>query len=216
MDEEAVRWLREVEEKDPDFFALQPFWMGLELKQGRLDDALSRAEAHLQKAPQDLFTRSMKAVVTLFARDAQAAEAEFGYLYREFPEWGIGTMPVEIRNGLAWALLESGEDERAGELLEEAQLWLDDALSEGMDDTGIPYHLAVVNALSGNREEALAWLRRTFEEGGGGGYRTVAMDPRLDNISSDPRFTALIDEMASHVDSMRARVERGEVDLGIG
>jgi hypothetical protein len=41
------------------------------------------------------------------------------------------------------------------------------------------------------------------------------MDPRLENISDDPRFTTLLERMKADVDSMRARVERGEVELGI-
>jgi TolB-like protein len=217
MDEEALRWLTELEVMDPDFFALTPYWIGFELQRGNLEDALRRAETRLDVEPSDLFTRSMKAVVVLFGRDAEAAESEFGYLYREFPGWGIGSMPAEIRTGLAWALLQQGDEIGARELLEEAKRWLEDYLASGAEDRlGALYHHATSSALSGAAEEALTWLRRAFEEGGGGGYQTVARDPRLDNISDDSRFTALIQEMAANVDSMRARVERGEVDLGIG
>jgi len=217
MNEEALRWLTELEEMDPDFFALTPYWIGFELQRGDLDDALRRAEARLAVEPSDLFTRSMKAIVGLFGRDAEAAESEFGFLYREFPEWGLGSMPAEIRTGLAWALLEQGDEIGAREVLEEASHWLEDYLAAGAEDRlGALYHRATTSALSGATEEALTWLRRAFEEGGGGGYQTVARDPRLDNISDDPRFTALIQEMAANVDSMRARVERDEVDLGIG
>ena len=217
MDEEALRWLTELEERDSNFFALTPYWIGFELQRGRFDDALRRAEARLEVEPSDLFTRSMKAIVVLFRRDAEAATSEFGYLYSEFPEWGIGTMPVEIRTGLAWALLEKGDEAGARELLDESTRWLKDYVAAGAEDEqGALYHQATSSALSGKKEEALNWFREAFERGGGGGYRAAATDPRLDNISDDPRFTAIIDRMKAHVDSMRARVERGEVDLGIG
>jgi len=216
MDEEAVRWLDELEEVDPGFVMVQPLWIWLEWKQGRLDDARIRADEWLQGEPQNLWARTMEAMVFGWDRDTKAAETGFGYLYREYPEWGFAQMPATIRTGLAWALLENGEEERARQILEETRQWLDAARGRNESEVGLLYELAVVSALSGDKEEALAWLQEGFDLGGGGGYQTTATDPRLDNISDDPRFTAIIRAMSVHVDSMRARVERGEVDLGTG
>jgi len=215
MDEEAVRWLDELEEVDPGFIMLQPQRIGLEMKQGRLDDARRRADAWLQREPDNLMARTMRAMVAAYGRDPETAESEFGSLLREYPEWGFAQMPATIRTGLAWALLERGEEDRALELLEETRRWLETALGRTDSEIGLLYEHAVVSALSGDTEGALAWLQEEFERGGGGGYQTTATDPRLDNISDDPRFTSIIDQMAADVDSMRARVERGEVDLGI-
>jgi hypothetical protein len=151
----------------------------------------------------------------MFSGEVEAASTEFESLYRDVPEWGLGPITADIRTGLAWALLERGEKDRARELLAETRQWLEDAPG-GIDaKIGTPYGLAVVSALSGNREEALAWLQDGVESGGSGGYKEIAMDPRLKNIADDPRFKALMDRMKADVDSMRARVERGEVDLGI-
>ncbi|MGD8362146.1 MAG: tetratricopeptide repeat protein [Gemmatimonadota bacterium] len=215
MDEDAVRWLETVEEVDPSFFALPGYWVGLELKESRWDDARRRATAWVQDEPDDLFARELSAVTAMFSGEVEAASTEFESLYRDVPEWGLGFITADIRTGLAWALLERGEKDRARELLAETRQWLEDAPG-GIDaKIGTPYGLAVVSALSGNREEALAWLQDGVESGGSGGYKEIAMDPRLKNIADDPRFKALMDRMKADVDSMRARVERGEVDLGI-
>jgi TolB-like protein/Tfp pilus assembly protein PilF len=215
MDDEAVRWLEESAEFEKPFYALPAYWVSLELKQGRLDEAHRGAAAWLQDEPDDLYARELNAVVAMFAGNAEVAAREFESLYRDVPDWGLGWMTSDIRTGLAWALLEKGEEDRARALLEETRQWLVDARGRNADEIGILYGFALVSALSGDREEALAWLQEGVERGGGRGYRETAMDPRLRSIADDPRFAALVERMKADVDSMRARVKRGQVDLGI-
>jgi TolB-like protein/lipoprotein NlpI len=215
MDEQAVQWLQKSADLETPFFALPAYWVALDVRQGRMEEARRRAIAWVQEDPDNLYARELNAVTAMFSGEVEVAAEAFGFLYREVPEWGLGSITAEIRTGLAWALLESGEEERAQELLIETRQWLEDAPG-GIDaEVGTPYGLAVVSALSGSRDDALSWLHEAFEKGGGGGYREIALDPRLKNIADDPRFTALMERMKADVNSMRARVERGEVDLGI-
>lgn len=215
MDDEAARWLEMSAELETPFYALPAYWVSLELKQGRLDEARRLAEAWVQEVPEDLFARELSAVLAMFNGEVDVAAREFESLYRDVPDWGLGWMMADIRTGLAWALLEKGEEERAEELLEETRQWLADAEGGNQDEIGILYGFALTEALSGNTNEALAWLEEGIERGGGRGYQETAIDPRFELISGDPRFTALMDGMRADVDSMRARLERGEVDLGI-
>jgi tetratricopeptide (TPR) repeat protein len=215
MDAEAVRWLEELDEAEEPLVGYQAYWIMLAWNQGRLEEARRRAITWLQEEPDDLFARVVAALAAMFNGEVEAAEVEFGSLYRDVPEWGLGGMSAEIRTGLAWALLETGEVDRAQEFLAETREWLIDAEGSTEDEIGILYGLSMVSALSGDTEEALAGLKEAFDQGGGRGYRETVIDPRFGNISGDPRFTALIEQMAAHVDFMRARVERGEVDLGV-
>jgi TolB-like protein/Tfp pilus assembly protein PilF len=216
MDEEAVHWLEKSAELEEPFYALRAYWVGLELKQGRLEEARRRAIDWLRAEPDDLFAREVSAFTALLNRDVEAVEQEFESLYRDVPDWGLGWITADIRSGLAWALLERGEEDRALELLEESRQWLADLRGRSEDEIGILYGLALVAALSGDKEGALARLQEAVDEGGGRGYQETAMDPRFESLVDDPRFTAIIDGMKADVDSMRARVERGEVELGIG
>ncbi|MGD2124243.1 MAG: hypothetical protein PVJ76_21110 [Gemmatimonadota bacterium] len=215
MYEEAVRWLERLEGVEPPFAELPGYWVGLNWSRGRLDEARRRAAAWVRDEPDNLFARHLSALAAMFVRNVEAAKLEFESLYRDVPEWGLGSIPAEIRTGLAWALLEGGENQRASDLLNEARRWLEGARGHNEDEIGILYCFSTVDAMSGNTEEALVWLEQALDEGGGVGYRETATDPRLDNISDDPRFGALLEQAAAQVDSMRARVERGEVDLGI-
>jgi adenylate cyclase len=215
MDGDAVRWLEESAELETPFGDLPAYWVGLALKQGHLEDARRRAAAWFQEEPENLYARELNAVTAMFNGEVEAAAREFESLYKDVPEWGLAWMTADIRTGLAWAFLETGEEDRALELLEETRQWLADAQGRNEDEIGILYGFALVSALSGNREEALAWLQEGVEKGGGRGYEETAVDPRFENISDDPTFTALMERMKADVDSMRARVERGEVELGI-
>lgn len=215
MDEAAVRWLEKSAELERPFDALPAYWVGLALHQGRLEDARARAVAWLQEEPDNLFARELSAATAMFNGEVEAAAREYGSLYLDVPDWGLGSITAEIRTGLAWALLKTGEENRALELLEETRQWLADARDRNLDESGVLYGFAVVAALSGKKEEAIASLQEAFEKSGGGGYKEVAVDPRLETIAHDPRFTTLLERMKADVDSMRARVERGEVELGI-
>ncbi|MEJ2185909.1 MAG: tetratricopeptide repeat protein, partial [Gemmatimonadota bacterium] len=213
MDEEAVRWLEQSAKFEKPFSALPAYWVALELKHGRLGEARRRAAAWLRDQPDDLYAREVNAAIAMFSGDVDVAAREFESLYRDVPDWGLGWMTADIRTGLAWALLEKGEEDRARRLL--TRQWLTDARGRNADEIGILYGFALVSALSGDRDKALAWLQEGIEKGGGRGYRETAMDPRFENISDDPRFAALMERMQADIDSMRARLERGEVDLGI-
>jgi hypothetical protein len=57
-----------------------------------------------------------------------------------------------------------------------------------------PYDIAVVYAGLGERDQALAWLERAYQERCG--FITVLkVDPRLDSLRSDPRFQDLVRRM---------------------
>lgn len=216
MDEEAVGWLEKLEELEKPYSDLPAYWIELAWKQGRLEDARRQAVAWVQAEPDGLFARDVSAAAAMMVRDVDTAEAEFESLYRDVPEWGLAWMSIDIRAGLAWALLEQGENERAHELLQETLEWLEDARGGLVDQIAALYGSSMVYAMSGDREAALARLQEAVDKGAGGSYWDTALDPRFDNISSDSRFNALMDRMKAEADSMRARVERGEVDLGIG
>ena len=54
-----------------------------------------------------------------------------------------------------------------------------------------PYNVATVYAALGDRDQAFTWLEKAYE--GRSWYATVLhVDPDLDNLHSDPRFTDLV------------------------
>jgi TolB-like protein/Tfp pilus assembly protein PilF len=215
MYNEAAQWLARAGEVDPDFSFTNLSWVILELSEGRVDEARDRAEAFHDSWPGDLLALVARLYVAFFTRDLETT-LELEPFFALVPDWGIETVPATIRTVGAWAHLEEGETEEAYRLLEEARVWLEEAMSRYGPEGDLQAEFAALCALEGDREEALRWLEGAFEAFGGGGHRLLRMDPRFDSLSSDPRFDGLLERMEAHVAAMRGRVERGEVDLGIG
>jgi eukaryotic-like serine/threonine-protein kinase len=90
------------------------------------------------------------------------------------------TMRVKLAHTLAAAVRADG----ARAVLEE--------ILAGDEREGIsPYEVAVVYALMGERDEALAWLERAARERAVG-FTFVRVDPRLDKVRDDPRLAELL------------------------
>jgi tetratricopeptide (TPR) repeat protein len=130
---------------------------------------------------------------------------------RGYLERGLEEAPAYERRqgtvGLAWILRQSGETERARELIEHAsrefeQFWggQPKRAEDFMD-------LARIRLLEGHREEAL----RLMETAVGRGWRFVYHEPNapiLESLQGNPRYDALIAVVTADIDRMRARVER--------
>jgi len=57
------------------------------------------------------------------------------------------------------------------------------------------YSLATVCIGLGDKEEALRWLQKGYEERAGGQLARIKVDPFLDPLRGDPRFEALADKV---------------------
>jgi len=61
---------------------------------------------------------------------------------------------------------------------------------------GSAYSIALVHAGLGERERALYWLEKAYQERSmGGAANTLAVEPRFDSLRPDPRFTDLVRRM---------------------
>jgi TolB-like protein/Tfp pilus assembly protein PilF len=57
------------------------------------------------------------------------------------------------------------------------------------------YSFALVYLGLGDKEEALQWLEKAYQDGAGEALRYIAVEPVLDPLRSEPRFTALVEKI---------------------
>jgi len=57
------------------------------------------------------------------------------------------------------------------------------------------YRLAEINTYLADKEEAFGWLEKAYEERSTGWMPFIKVDPTLDPLRSDPRFSALLRRM---------------------
>jgi tetratricopeptide (TPR) repeat protein len=100
----------------------------------------------------------------------------------------ISTWPkledVHIFSFLGWAYAVSGRQEKARSLL---KCMLDLSTRRYVD----AYMIAEVYAGLGEKDKAFEWLNKAYEEHAGQ-MIFVRVDPWIENLRSDPRYTALL------------------------
>jgi TolB-like protein/tetratricopeptide (TPR) repeat protein len=60
------------------------------------------------------------------------------------------------------------------------------------------YSLAIVYLGLGDKEEALRWLEKSYQDRAGGDIGGIKIDPVLDPLRGDPRFEALVQKVVDH------------------
>ena len=91
---------------------------------------------------------------------------------------------LELRAELARALALAGQKE-------EAQKILNDLLKRAEKEYVVAYEIAMIYDGLGKKDEAFQWLEKAIQERS---YQvsSLAVDPRLDSLRSDPRFKPLL------------------------
>jgi serine/threonine protein kinase/tetratricopeptide (TPR) repeat protein len=79
---------------------------------------------------------------------------------------------------------------------EEARAALDELIADREREWVTAYEIAVISALLGDADAAFAWLARAEEEHSVG-LTYLRVDPRLDNLRTDPRFNELLRRFSS-------------------
>ncbi|MBA3439070.1 MAG: PD40 domain-containing protein [Pyrinomonadaceae bacterium] len=75
---------------------------------------------------------------------------------------------------------------------EEARRMLNELLAGGKRELISAYEVALIYALLGDRDQTFVWLNRAYEERAIG-FTFIKVDPDLDSLRSDPRFTNLLE-----------------------
>jgi len=107
-----------------------------------------------------------------------------------------------VETVLAYLLLQQGERERAGALLEESLAADRDGLAAGNEDWGVPFDAACAHAIRGEKDEAFRWLDKAIEAGWRG-YPITTRIPLLDALRSDPRFAQMESRLAEMIRQAR-------------
>ena len=178
----------------------------LRLRQGRRTEALEWARKSLDVASDQPLVVKNAAVAELVAGDEARGrtllERVLPVLQAQRgpssgPDAGVGTY-------LAWLETKDGRTLEAKKLLSAASAADHRHLASGNDFWGVPFDLACVHAIEGNKDAAFQWLDRAYEAGWRG-WPQASWSPLLDPLRADPRFTRLMARIDADVAAMRKR-----------
>ena len=180
------------------------YWMAL----GRIDEALAMARRAAELEPFTVVMTEHMGWCYLFARQYDRAIQEHRKLIEMEPDLALGHVRLglsyqlngmireaeaemltadELQPGIAQPELAhlyaaSGRKSEALKILEEIKL----------RPNPPTYNIAVVYSGFGDSEQAFAWLEKAYAARSGFGIMTVKIEPRLDPLRSDPRFSDLL------------------------
>ncbi len=152
------------------------------LRSGKLQNAKNQFQKALELVPNHPFGLWMLGQVFVLDSDYDEGISKIKRAYE------ISGDHAAVLAGLGWSYAVSGQKQKAQKIL--------DYLMKRAETEYIPpfYSAKIHNGL-GNKEQALDWLDRAYEE-----HDTslvhIQTDETLDNLRSEPRFNALLEKMS--------------------
>ena len=171
--------------------------------QGRKQDALKLVTSMLQKLQPDSRTYEIAGLMAHFAGDKLNARSYFQQsikLNESYNNDPSTASPI----GLGQILLEEGK-------LVEAEIYLSHSLEinlneikNGSQDKNIPFNIAGIYAIRGQREEALRWLTKAIEADWID-YAQLQHGPWFINYRKDPDMIAQVHMLSRKTEEMRQK-----------
>jgi Flp pilus assembly protein TadD len=118
----------------------------------------------------------------------------------------INPTRIDLLTRLGYALWKIDQQDEARNMFSQSLELAHEDLEEGNEFFVIPYHIAAIHAIQGNKEKALKWLEKAVKAG----FRNVRLcqgDPILESLHQDYRFKEMMAQLKEMVDEMRKRVE---------
>lgn len=181
--------------------------------QGRHGEALQRFRAALAANKIDMsgeegYTQLWYGALLARAGEYAAAIGQLEPLVDQVASQGELDPQLDPQHALAWSYLRTGATAKATALLsiqwQQCQLEAADAVPR---DSALLHYCAETALLSGDVDEALAWLERAVAAGWRDYYQRQN-DPYWAAVEDDPRFRAQMEIVRKDIDRQRAEVER--------
>jgi tetratricopeptide (TPR) repeat protein len=186
-------------------------WMGLcrlALLQKNFDAAHKISSQNQSRYGDFVSSYQMGAEVEFFSRNFSEAEKLYQELATKDPNGGTSFYgAVSYQSALGRLGLEGHDQNNSRRILEAALKNELDRLQSLPQDPRILYCAAAIESSLDETEPALAHLRKAAEAGWID-YRSMALDPRFDGISGDPRFGSIIRGMQTKMQRARQHLSQ--------
>ena len=133
---------------------------------------------------------------------------------KEHARKGIETAPAVRYNPrgilastiLGYLLGKEGKEQEADGFFQQSLQLDEEDLVEGDEGFDVPYDLAIIHAVQGNKPEAYQWLQRAVDAGWLY-YDLGVRDPMLQNLRADEQFQQMMAALKARVNELKKRAE---------
>ncbi len=197
---EAEKWLNNASELQPHNFNANSGLITCYLAQGNYQQANERSQKWLSMVPNNSRVLQWAGLVALFSGNLEQAQLYYQNSINIYSRRGNLT-------GLGYIYWKKGQLDEAQKLLNQALILCQKQLEQSNERSSVPYNIAAINAIQGNKVEAYKWLKKAIDVGWRD-FRLGQRDPLLENLRNDEQFKQMMAQVKAMVDEMRKRVEK--------
>jgi serine/threonine protein kinase/Tfp pilus assembly protein PilF len=196
--QQGEEWLKKALEIQPDSHNPHDALFHLYLAAGRLEEAIMEGQKILSLYPDrqsnflypgraERFAGHLDKAQSYLEKAGSGAAVDLGYVY--------------------W---KTGKRDQAQKLLQSVLVTLKNEADSGNESWKVRRNIAGINAILGNKEEALQWLQKAIDAGFLS-CRYIARDPTFESLRDDERFKQIMDKTKAKVGEMRKRIKDMEI-----
>jgi len=202
----AEFWFNKALDLDPDFISEHNYFIEMYLVQGKYDQVKTYCRKVLLNSPDSVYALHGAGWVELFSGNyAQAKQ----YYKKAMKIPSLEMNEIIPFAGLTYILRKTDQQQESKQMFIQCFALANRLLEAGNECWQIPYHIAAINAIDGNKEAAYLWLQKAINAGWRN-YRIGSIDPFFENLREDDRFKRILCEAKAMVDDMRKRVEQND------
>jgi len=199
---QAEQWLNNASELQPHNFDTNYGLITCYLAQGQYQKAVKRSQEWLSMEPNNSYILSMAGLVELFSGNYEQAKQYYQKSIEILSE-------SENLARLGYIYWKKGQLDEARKLLDQSLILCQKQLEQGNEYLYVPYYIAAICSIDGNKEEAYKWLKKAIDAGWRD-FRLGMRDPMLENLHGDEQFKQMIAEVKEMVYEMRKRIEKND------
>ena len=201
----AEQWLNKTLEIQPDYPTAYYYLALLYLAQGKEQQAMEQIEQLLSIDPDDAGILEWAGQIAGYTGNFSQAQHYYQQSIATNPsietDW-YSLSPI----GLGHILWKTGQQDEVQKLFKQSLNLRRKQIEQGNEASYIPYEMAAIHAIQGNKAEAYTWLQKAIDAGWRD-YRLGLIDPLLENLHDDEQFQEMMAQVQAMVDEMRKRVE---------
>lgn len=205
----AEKWLNKALELQPDFTHPHVRWIELYLTQGKYQEAIEHSQRILSIFPDEVRLLEATGDVELFSSNYVQAKQYYEKAMEISSTRLPGLTGASLTTRLAYIYWKTDQKEEARKMFSQSLEFAQKLLDQGNESWEIPYDMAVIHAVQGNKNEAYLWLKKAIDAGWRE-YHLELRNPLLENLHNEEQFKQMMDEVKAMIDEMRERVEKDD------
>ncbi|NNF16860.1 MAG: tetratricopeptide repeat protein [Gammaproteobacteria bacterium] len=188
----------------------------LDIYEGNFDDVLARHESGEASYGRNAWVKDSYGWVCMVTGDYQTAiDIEYELNPGDEPKT-ITVAPHTLKGAvnLAWSLKQTGNNEKAQELIDQALAMSKDMGMLGY--RGLTFHLAYLHAVNGDVDASAEAFKKAVDAGVRSDWWTIQYLPYMQPVLEHPVFQSAYQLVIDDINAQRARLEKPEKQAPVG